>query len=131
MSIILEILGFASVVAAAFMWTLSTLRHRRHLAECVDALQRQQRLDRRLMGCVAEMEHVLDGIPAQEQDDLTVPEELVGPAQFLYGIRREAVEHARELSRHAVRLHGSDVYLSKATLARRRCELAHGCHTGV
>jgi hypothetical protein len=108
------------------MWAASTFRHRRHLSQCVQDLQRQRRLERRLIGCVAEMEHLLDRMAPQEPDDLTVPEELVGCAQFLYALRQEAGDQATDLSRHAVRLQWPDVYLSKATLAGRRCELAHG-----
>lgn len=57
---------------------------------------------------------------------MTVPEELVGHAQFLFGLRQEAGNNAANLARQAVRLQWSDAYLSKAALAGRRCELAHG-----
>jgi hypothetical protein len=126
MSTVLQLIAVTGVLAGAFMWVANTFRHRRHLAQCVQDLQRHRRLDRRLIGCVTEMEHILDRMPSQEPDDLTVPEELVGHARFLFGLRREAGDNAADLARHAVRLQWSDAYLSKATLAGRRCELAHG-----
>ena len=55
-----------------------------------------------------------------------MPEELVGHARFLFGLRQQAGDNAANLARHAVRLQWPDVYLAKATLAGRRCELAHG-----
>lgn len=78
------------------------------------------------MGCVVDMEYILDGIPAQAPDVDTVPEELVGHSRFLFGLRQEASDNALNLARHAVRLRWPDAYLARMTLAGRRCELAHG-----
>lgn len=126
MSTVLQLIAIAGAIAGALMWVASTFRHRRHISQCVQDLQRHRRLDRRLIGCVAEMEHILDRMPPQEPDEMTVPEELVGRARFLFGLRQEAGDNAADLARHAVRLQWSDAYLSKATPAGRRCELAHG-----
>ena len=117
-------IGFVSAILGALMWVVSTLRHRSHISQCVQDLQRHRRLDRRLIGCVNEIERVLDEVPAGAAGQ--VPEELVGHARFLFGLRQEAKDNAAELSRHAVRLSWPDGYLTKATLAGRRCELAHG-----
>ena len=76
MSTVLEVIAIAGAIAGALMWFASTLRHRRHISQCVQDLQRHQRLDRRLIGCVSEMEHILDRTPSQEPDELSVPEEL-------------------------------------------------------
>lgn len=121
-----EIITVAGAVAAAFMWVLSSLRHRSHLSQCAQDLHRQQRLDRRLRGCVAEIEHILDGMPAQAPGEVVVPEELVGHVRYLSGLRQEAQDNAFNLARHAVRLQWPDAYVSKATTAARRCEIAHG-----
>jgi hypothetical protein len=50
----------------------------------------------------------------------------VGHYRYLYGIRQEATDNATNLGRHAVRLRWPDGYLGKATLAGKRCEVAHG-----
>jgi hypothetical protein len=126
MGTVLQLIAVIGAIAAAVTWVSNTIRHRRHLSRCVDLLQRHQRLERRLTGCVTEMEHILDRIPPQAPQDRTVPEELEGHVRFLFGLRREAADNAVNLARHTVRLHWSDAYLSKATLAGRRCELAHG-----
>lgn len=117
-------IGLASAILGALMWVVSTLRHRSHISQCVQDLQRHRRLDRKLIGCVNEIERALDELPGEEAGQ--IPEELVGHARFLLGVRREAKDNATELSRHAVRLRWPDGYLTKATLAGRRCELAHG-----
>ena len=121
-----EIIAAAGAVAAGIMWVLSSLRHRSHLSQCAQDLRRQQRLDTRLRGCVAEIEHMLDRMPAQAPDEVVVPEELVGHVRYLYGLRQEAQDNAFDLVRHAVRLQWPDSYVSKATTAARRCEVAHG-----
>ena len=125
METVITVVAFAGVLGGLFMWFVQTLRHRSHLAQCVQDLQRQRRLDRRLTGCVNEMERILDRTPRQTSDE-QVPEELVGHAHFLFGLRREAADNALQLSRHAVRLRWPDGYLGKVTLAGRRCEVAHG-----
>lgn len=107
------------------MWLVQTLRHRGHLAQCIQDLRRQRRLDRRLTGCVNDMERILDQMPPQTTAD-QVPEALAAHAHFLYGLRREALDNVIHLSGHAVRLRWPDGYLSKVTLAGRRCEVAHG-----
>src|SRR4051812_42273198 len=107
------------------MWIVNTCRHRSHLSQCVQDLQRHRRLDQRLIGCVNEMERILDGTPPQASD-AEIPEELVGHARYLFGLRQEAADNAARLSRHAVRLRWPDGYLGKATLAGKRCEVAHG-----
>jgi hypothetical protein len=122
---VLGLIAIAGAVGGALMWSVHTVRHRRHLEQCVQDLQRQRRLDLRLVGCVVEMEHILDRLPAQPVDG-TVPEDLVGHTRYLFGLRREAEDNAWELSRHAVRLRWPDGYLGKATLAGKRCTLAHG-----
>jgi hypothetical protein len=126
MAIVLQLITIACALAGAFMWIANTISHRRHLSQCEQDLQRHRRLDKRLIGCVTDIEHILDRMPPQETGELTIPEELAGHARFLYGLRQEAGDNAINLSRHAVRLQWSDAYLSKATLAGRRCELAHG-----
>lgn len=125
METLLGLIAIAGAAAGALMWMVHTLRHRRHLEQCVQDLQRQRRLDLRLVGCVTEMERILDRLPAQSTEG-TVPEELVGHTRYLFGLRREAEDNAWELSRHAVRLRWPDGYLGKATLAGKRCTLAHG-----
>jgi hypothetical protein len=81
----------------------------------------------RLIGCVVEMEHILDTTEPQTSPGVPViPEVLVGHTRFLFGLRQEAGDHAANLGRHAVRLRWPDGYLAKTPLARRRCELAHG-----
>lgn len=126
MDIVLQLAGVAAALAGLVMWIANTVRHRMHLSQCVQDLQRQRRLDKRLIGCVIDMERILDHMPPQHTDDETVPEELEGHVRFLFGLRQEAADNAAHLARHAVRLQWSDAYLSKATLAGRRCELAHG-----
>jgi len=126
MATVAQLIGVISLLGGALLWVSNTVRHRRHLEQCVQDLQRQQRLDRRLIGCVTEIEFILDELPPQLPEDLTVPEELEGHVRYLFGLRREAADNAANLARHRVRLQWSDVYLSKATLAGRRCELAHG-----
>lgn len=121
-----EIVAVAGAVAAGIMWALSSLRHRSHLSQCAQDLRRQQRLDTRLRACVAEVEHILDRMPAQAPDEVVVPEDLVGHVRYLYGLRQEAQDNAFDLARHAVRLQWPDAYVSKATTAARRCEVAHG-----
>lgn len=121
-----EILAVMGALAAGVMWVLSSLRHRSHLSQCAQDLRRQQRLDRRLCACIAEVEHMLDRMPAQAPDEVVVPEELVGHVRYLYGLRQEAQDNAFNLGRHAVRLQWPDAYISKATTAARRCEIAHG-----
>lgn len=125
MDTVLRAIAIIGGVGGALMWVLHTFRHRRHLEQCVQDLQRQRRLDLRLVGCVIEMERILDVLPAQASEG-TVPEELVGHARYLFGLRREAEDNAWELSRHAVRLRWPDGYLGRATLAGKRCTLAHG-----
>lgn len=126
MSALLEVVSVMGLAVGAVAWGLSSWRHRRHLSQCVQDLQRHLRLDQRLRGCVIEMEHILDVLPSQNPHESTVPEQLVGHARYLYGLRQEASDQAIELSRHAVRLVWSDAYLSKVTLTGKRCELAHG-----
>lgn len=126
MSTVLSVIALAATVAGAFMWVVSTLRHRSHISQCAQDLQRHRRLDKRLIGCVSEMERILNTTAAQAPGDAAVPEELVGHARFLFGLRQEAADDAADLSRHAVRLRWPDGYLAKTTLAGRRCELAHG-----
>ena len=126
MSTVLSAIALAGSVAGAVMWVVSTLRHRRHISQCVQDLQRHRRLDMRLVGCVSEMEHILDATAAQAPGEASVPEALVGHARYLFGLRQEAADLAVDLSRHAVRLRWPDGYLAKTTLAGRRCELAHG-----
>lgn len=126
MAVVAQLIGVIGVLAGAAMWVSNTIRHRRHLSHCVQYLQRQRRLDRRLVGCVTEMERILDEMPPQLPEDGSIPDELEGHVRFLFGLRREAAEDAANLARHKARLQWSDVYLSRATLAGRRCELAHG-----
>ena len=126
MSSLLEVVSAAGLIIGVVAWGISSWRHRMHLSQCIQDLQRHLRLDKRLRGCVVEMEHMLDVLPGQDPRDLTVPEQLVGHARYLYGLRQEASDQAIELSRHAVRLQWSDAYLSKVTFTGKRCELAHG-----
>lgn len=112
------------VLIGLIAFGVQSARHRIHLSRCVDDLQRLMRLERRLAGVVNDMERVLDDLPVQSTSD-EVPEELVGQAQYLFALRREAKDHCTRLSRHAVRLRWPDAY-SKLTLAGKRCELAHG-----
>ena len=123
---ILQLIAVIGALVSAVMWVVNTIRHRSHLAQCVQDLQRHRRLDKRLIGCVLEMEHILDRTPAQAPDDPTLPEQLVGHARFLFGLRQEAIQNTRSLARHAVRLGWSDAQLSRVTPAARRCEIAHG-----
>lgn len=124
-STIVAAVGLTSTAVFALMWVWSTIRHRSHLDQCVHDLQRQQRLDRRLAGCVAEMEQVLDRLPVLKRVG-EVPEELVGHLRYLNGLRVEASDNVIRLGSHAMRLRWPDGYLSRATLAGKRCELAHG-----
>lgn len=126
MSALLEVVSVVGLTVGAVAWGLSSWRHRSHLNQCVQDLQRHGRLDNRLRGCVVEMEHILDVLPGQDPRDTTVPEQLVGHARYLFGLRQEASDQPIELSRHAVRLQWSDAYLSKVTFTGKRCELAHG-----
>src|SRR4051794_30852990 len=116
MDTVVTALAIVGAVAGALMWMVQTARHRSHLSQCVQDLQRHRRLDRRLIGCVNEMERILDRLPAQDCD-VEVPEELVGHVRYLFGLRQEAADNAWQLSRHAVRLRWPDAYLGKATLA--------------
>lgn len=116
------------LVATAFfivMWVCDTLRHRSHLQQCLLDLRRQRRLDKRLAGCVADMERILDGLPSSKSPN-QVPEALVGHLHYLNNLRVEAADNATRLGRHAVRLCWPDVYLSRGTPAGHRCQLAHG-----
>lgn len=124
MSSIASLLGLLTFGGFVLMWCCTTVRHRSHLSQCIFDLQRQRRLDRRLAGCVADVEQILDQLPASGMGE--VPEVLVGHVTYLYGLRREAIDNVRRLSSHAVRLQWPDGYLSRSTLAGRRCELAHG-----
>lgn len=65
MSIILEVLAVAGALGVVLMWTVSTLRHRSHLSQCLQDLRRLVRLNRRLAASVADMEHILDQSPRQ------------------------------------------------------------------
>lgn len=124
-----SILNIIALVGAAFgsvMWIVTTMRHRNHLSECVQDLQRHRRLDLRLIGCVNELERILDHLPAQAVANVEIPEQLVGHYRYLYGLRQEAADNATHLGRHAVRLRWPDGYMGKATLASKRCEVAHG-----
>lgn len=125
MGTIATVVGLASTAVFAVMWACNTMRHRSHLDQCVHDLQRQRRLDRRLAGCVAELEQILDVLPASRRVG-EVPEELVGHVHYLHSLRVEASDNVVRLSSHAVRLRWPDGYLSRATLAGKRCELAHG-----
>jgi hypothetical protein len=125
LSTIAAAIGITSSAIFALMWACNTLRHRSHLNQCLQDLRRQRRLDRRLTGCVAEMELILDELPPSKGAD-QVPEELVGHAHYLHSVRVEASDNALRLGSHAVRLRWPDGYLSRATLASKRCELAHG-----
>lgn len=116
--------GLVGTASAAVMWLVHTFRHRRHQSQCVQDLQRHHRLDRRLVGCVNEMEWILDAMPACASS-ADVPEELVGHARYLYGLRQEARDNAARLSRHAVQLRWPEGYLAKVPLAGLRCQLAH------
>src|SRR6476620_295563 len=107
------IITIVGTVVGALMWIVHTARHRRHLSQCVQDLQRQRRLDLRLVGCVTEMEHILDRLPAHATD-VDVPEELVGHIRYLFALRREAADNAWELSRHTVRLRWPDGYLARS-----------------
>lgn len=125
MDTILGIIAIGGAVVGALMWAVHTVRHRTHLSQCVQDLQRHRRLDLRLVGCVTDMERILDQPPAQATDS-DVPEELVGHSRYLFGLRQEAADNAWQLSRHAVRLRWPDGYTTRATLASNRCAVAHG-----
>lgn len=125
MDTVVTALALGGAVAGALMWIVNTFRHRSHLSQCVQDLQRHRRLDRRLIGCVNEIERILDRLPPRASD-VEVPEELVGHVRFLFGLRQEAADNAWHFSRHAVRLRWPDGYLGKSTLAGKRCETAHG-----
>lgn len=125
MSTLATLLGLVTFVGFAVMWICTTVRHRSHLKQCMFDLQRQRRLDRRLAGCVADVEDILDRLPASECA-AEIPEALAGHVNYLYGIRREAADNVTRLSTHAARLRWPDGYLSRTTLAGKRCELAHG-----
>jgi hypothetical protein len=127
MSTVLSVIAFATAFAGAVMWVVSTLQHRSHLSHCADAIVRHRRLCKRLIGCVVEMEQILDRTAPQSAPGIpVVPEELVGHARFLSGLRQEAEDHSVDLGRHAARLRWPDGYLAKRPLARMRCEIAHG-----
>ena len=85
--------GLVGAGGAAVMWLVHTVRHRQHLSQCVQDLQRHRRLDRRLVGCVTEMEWILDDLPAAASA-AEIPEELVGHARYLFGLRQEAADNA-------------------------------------
>lgn len=125
METVTQYVGIAGTVLALVMWAVHTARHRRHLDQCVADLQRQRRLDLRLVGCVTELEQILDALPPSSSDS-EMPEEVVGHARFLYGLRVEARDNASNLSRHASRLRWPDGYFGKVTLAGERCRIAHG-----
>ena len=125
MDAVVAVLALAGAVGGALMWVVHTLRHRSHLSQCMQDLQRHRKLDRRLIGCVNEMERILDGLPARTTD-VEVPVELVGHVRYLFGLRQEAADNAWRLSRHAARLRWPDGYLGRLTLAGKRCEIAHG-----
>jgi hypothetical protein len=117
--------GLVATAVFAVMWFLDTLRHRSHLQQCGGDLRRQRRLDQRLAGCVADMERILDELPPSNSPH-EVPEVLVGHVHYLNSLRVEASDNATRLGCHAVRLHWPDVYLSRLTVAGKRCQLAHG-----
>ncbi len=125
MATVLSVIALAGAVSGALMWMVHTLRHRSHLSQCVQDLQRHRRLDHRLIGCINEMERILDVTPPQAASDAEIPERLVGHARYLFGLRQEATDNASHLSGHVVRLRWPDGYLGKATLAGKRCEIAH------
>jgi hypothetical protein len=125
MSTILSAIALAGTLAGAVMWAVSTLQHRRHISECADALVRHRRLNKRLFGCVAEMEHILDTTAPQRRTSRSSQKNWLGMLG-LFGLRQEAEDHVADLGRHAVRLRWPDGYLAKTPLARKRCELAHG-----
>lgn len=125
LSTIATALGLTSTGLFVLMWCLNTMRHRSHLRQCVADLQRHRRLDRRLTGCVVDIERILDELPASDSLG-EVPEVLVGHMHYVNGLRVEAFDNAIRLESHAVRLRWPDGYLSRVTLAGKRCELAHG-----
>lgn len=53
----------AAVVLFAVMWGVKSARHRSHLGQCWAWLHRLDRLDRRLTGCVTEIERYLQRQP--------------------------------------------------------------------
>lgn len=124
-STIATAVGLAATAFFVVMWFFDTLRHRSHLQQCACDLLRQRRLDQRLAGCVADMERILDELPPSNSPE-EVPEVLVGHVHYLNSLRVEANDNATRLGSHAVRLHWPDVYLSRGTLAGKRCQLAHG-----
>lgn len=125
MATVTQSVGCAGTVLALVMWAVHTARHRRHLDQCVADLQRQRRLDLWLVGCVTELEQILDSLPRSSSDS-EMPEEVVGHPRFLYGLRVEARDNASNLSRHASQLRWLDGYFGKVTLAGERCRIAHG-----
>lgn len=125
MESVAQYVGIAGSVLALVMWAVHTVRHRRHLDQCVADLQRQRRLDLRLVGCVTELEQILDSLPPSSSGS-EMPEEVVGHARFLYGLRVEARDNASNLSRHASQLRWPDGYIGKVTLSGERCRIAHG-----
>ncbi len=120
-----SLVGLIGTASASVMWLVHTVRHRHHLSQCAQDLQRHRRIDRRLVGCVNEMEWILDGMPTTASN-ADVPEELVGHARYLYGLRQEARDNVARLSRHTAQLRWPEGHLAKVSLAGRRCQLAHG-----
>ena len=103
MSTVLSVIALAVTVAGAFMWVVSTLRHRSHISQCAQDLQRHRRLDKRLIGCVSEMERILDTTAAQAPGDAAVSIHIVHSSGGLrlgvtrIGVTAEALSNSADL----------------------------------
>jgi hypothetical protein len=64
MASLLNVIALVGAVFAAVIWIVTTIRHRNHLSQCVQDLRRHRRLNLRLIGCVNDIERILDRLPA-------------------------------------------------------------------
>jgi hypothetical protein len=91
MATILSVIALAGTVAGGIMWIVNTCRHRSHLSQCVQDLQRHHRLDRRLIGCVNDRDGTHTGRHSSSRFRRRDPGRTGRPRSLSVGLRQEAV----------------------------------------
>ena len=124
---LLESTSFVAAACAALAWISQAMRHRSHMSQCVQDLQRHLRLDNRLVRYVTVIERHLDETPATTGHE--IPEAIAGEVRFLHALQSRAEDNAHELGRHAARLRWSDGYLQRLPLTSRRGARWHTAHS--
>jgi hypothetical protein len=114
--------GVFALAIFACGWIVQSLQLRSHLSQAVQDLRRLHRLSRRLGGCVWELNQC---VASQLKPIEEVSEPIICHVAYLFAIRQECGDLASQAARHSVRLRWADGYLSRRSLAAKRCELAN------